>query len=304
MNKIDLTDFLTNENLNNLVIENSNIKYNIIKEKISNILFLYCKESYKNRISYDILLSSNDYKFIGFFDTNTNTIYDLDYMFTVDCNKHIINNDNTSILKEIRQEMEKRINNYIEDNLNEFLNHSIDYKDYDIENDVRERYIKNSGFYDYKCNITILDDISLCANYLIDKKATLQIYFDNYIKEYIESLERFVCIRYLKNEALKELIEKPLNLKINKDIYQSLKDVEAKTINIYIDIDGDTVLYKAEKSKIERNLLYRSDFDDWGASWKEVENALIRHNRKKYESISFDRILKITYRKNVLYERS
>lgn len=306
MNKIDLTDFLENENLNNLVIENSNVKYNIIKEEVNNIVLLYCKKCYKNKISYDHTVSEESYRYMGFLDKNTNILYDLDgFYFTADCNKFKVYHDIDLIIEEVYQEMEKRINNYIELNLSDFLKNVDNYKDYDIKYDVRKKYIENGNFDDYEYKFGEIPlNIDLCINYLIEKKSTLKILFDNYIKEKCQNLERFICIRYLKNKALKELIEKPLNLKINKDIYQNLKDVEAKTINIYIDIDGETVLYKAEKSKIERDLLYSSDFRDWGASWKEVENALLRHNRNKYENITFDRILKITYRKNVLYERT
>lgn len=320
----NLENFLIDKNRNNEIFENSvAIKFKIYKEKINDRFdTIYYKREYNE-------FSQANYNVGGYFDNIDKCLYDASYqledMFSVD--KKIKMSNFSNIERNISNELDKMVESYLNNNKNIIKKDGkkkFDYlNEYDIKrikSGIDEIYITQSNptvKLKFDCSLyslnklKILEDKNIYTAYLDNPEKLVNEIFSELIVKYKEELG-FEALTYdYKIKYLGEISRgnnpdyKQLN--INRNIYQSLKDLYAKTITINIGYGENNLNFKFDLDNLKRSLSNgERSASGYGSFYNRVSDFIKNNdpNRDNYSSgFEFSHINFITYGKNEVYNK-
>lgn len=326
----DMEKFLLNPDENDKVFKGNYHPRKIHKEKYDDrFVVIYMKTDKEN------YLEQNDYGVVGYLDIKDKCIYNHGYNLDEFLSKE------KSLLKRssfglINNKMFEEIKNYIEkysfdneEKLTEIAiekyNHVDDWRISCYKKDVREQFIVEENpiiklkesYTDYV--VTNSDEYrgkTIYIEYLNNPEKTVKKYankiieyFDDY-RNNKEELGLELLIYRDKIEYLNQIIvnedHKFDNLYINKLMYQSIKDLDAKTVNITIQYGENSYIFKYDYDVLRRDLLNDDKGSNaWGVAYDKVSD-FIKANTNKEDSRSteeflFTHVTSITYGKKEIY---
>ncbi len=320
----NLENFLIDKNRNNEIFENSvAIKFKIYKEKINDRFdTIYYKREYTG-------FSQANYNVGGYFDNIDKCLYDASYqlqdMFSVDKKIKMANFSN--IERNISNELDKMVESYLNNNKNIIKKDGKKKFDYLNEYDIRRIKSEIDKIYITQSNPTvklkfdcslyslnklkILEDKNIYMAYLDNSEKLVNEIFSELIVKYKEELG-FEALTYdYKIKYLGEISRsnnpdyKQLN--INRNIYQSLRDLYAKTITINIGYGENNLNFKFDLDNLKRSLSNgERSASGYGLVYNRVSDFIKNNdpNRDNYSSgFEFSHINFITYGKNEVYNK-
>ncbi len=317
----NLEEFLKDDSRNKEVFEdNMQNKYVVYKEEVNDRFdTIYYKR-------YSESLSQNAYEVGGFYDKKEHTLYNPNYniqnMFLLD---HKVNIAYLAYIdRDIINKLNKKINTYLGDNKNKLKQYGKIKFEYLNEYDIRRvREEMNREFitqpnpcvslsYDYSTyDLTKLKNYNqsdIYKEYLNNRDELINKLFDE-VKVIKKEDFGFAALMYdFKLNYLHELVEsgKYPQININRNIYQSIKDVYARNLNINIGYGENNMNFKFDIDDL-KNSLARGDTSTrtYGVNYRKVAdfikgNDLVRDGKEDFE---FSHINFITYGKDELYNK-
>ena len=317
----NLEEFLKDETRNKEIFEdNMQNKYVVYKEEFNDRFnIVYYKRHSES-------LSQNDYQVGGFYDKQGHTLYNPNYniqnMLLLD---HKLNMSYLSnIDRDLINNLNKMVNTYLGDNrkkLKQYGKIKFEYlNEYDIrrvKEEINRQFITRSEpEVSLSHEFTIHDIINLKTyknsdiyiEYLNNPNGLVNKMFEE-IKEIKKEDLGFESLMYdFKLDYLHEIVESGnfKQLQINRNIYQSLKDVYARNVTINIGYGENNLNFKFDIDDL-KNSLARGDSSTrtYGVGYRKVadfikENDLIRDKKEDFE---FSHINYITHGKDELYNK-
>lgn len=325
--------FLLDVNDNDKVFKGTYAPKKINKEKYDDrFTIIYTKTSRDNS------LAQENYEVAGYLDIKDKILYDYNYDIRdlLPNEKSLIEQSSFSVLgQKIDDEIEKYIEKYSFDNEIKLKNIALEkynqFNDWEIDRykkDVRELFIEEDeiniklgkSYSTYKlANSHSFNSKNVYLEYLNNPDKTIEKYsmeiinkcddFDNNkLGLGLELLIYYDKIKYL-NEILKNEKDQFHDLYINKKMYQSIKDLDAKTINITIQYGENDLTFKYDYHILKRDLLDDDKGSNaWGVAYEKVSD-FIKENTNKLESrgteeFLFSHVTLITYGKKELYKNN
>ncbi len=326
---MDIERFLLNPDANDLVFETTYNHKKVHKEQFDDrFVVIYTKTNYN-------YLSQDDYEVAGYLDTKERVLYNCTYYLSelLPKEKNLIKQSSFGVLGEkLWNEIEDYIEKYSfanEDKLKEIAtekyNSLEDYRKEVYKRDVRQQFVqemkpiiklqRSYSTYDFT-NIPEYKGHYIDVEYLNNPQETVEKY-SNKIIETIDDyrnnkedlgLELLIFrdkIKYL--DIIKENKDNEFkDLYIKREIYNSIKDIDAKTINITIQYGENSLTFKFDYSALKRDLINDSNGScGYGKAYEEVSNFIKENSEKEVnrwtEDFNFSNITSITYGKNELY---
>lgn len=322
--------FLLNPDENDKVFKGNYHPRKIHKEKYDDrFVVIYMKTDKEN------YLEQNDYEVVGYLDIKDKCIYNHGYNMDEFLPKEegFLKKSSFGLLN---NKMFEEIKNYIEkysfDNEKklkeiaiERYNHIDDWRMNHYKKDVREQFILQDNpvinlgesYTDYI--ITNSDEYrgkTIYIEYLDNPEKTVKKYANKIIetlddyKNNKEELGLELLIYRDKIDYLNQIIvnedHKFDDLYINKYMYQSIKDLDARTVNITIQYGENTYTFKYDYDVLKRDLLNDDKGSNaWGIAYEKVSD-FIKANTNKEDSRSteeflFTHVTSITYGKKEVY---
>ena len=326
---MDIERFLLNPDVNDLVFEGNYNHQKIHKEQFDDrFVVIYTKTNY----SY---LSQNDYAVAGYLDTKDRVLYDCTYYLNelLPKEKNLIEKSSFGVLGEkLWNEIQDYIEKYsfaneekLKDIAIEKYNHLEDYRIDSYKRDVREQFVeemnpiiklqKSYSSYEFT-NIPEYKGHYIDVEYLNNPQKTVEKYANKIIETiddyrnnkeelglelliFRDKIEYLDIIKENKNNEFKDLY-------IKRNIYNSIKDIDAKTVNITIQYGDKILTFKYEYSALKRDLTNDSKGSSgYGKAYEEVSKFIKENSQEKTsrwtEEFNFSNITSITYGKNELY---
>ena len=311
----NLSEFLLNSEANDQVFSKSFGEMKIHKEIYDNrFTILYIKD-------YSDHLGQNDYVVAGYYDTIDKCIYDCHYWISNMFDKESsIRLDSFSKLGEkMSEEVKEYIRNYsfkyektLKDKAHdEYISEDHKYTINRIHDAVNEMFI-SEDVPEIKLDVPYLNyginnekyykDIYL--SYLNKPEKTVKEYAEVVINKNEDKLGIYLLEYYDKLSYLKELTDNKDNkydyIHINKSIYNAIKDIDAKTLNITISYGGKELKFKYEYSRLRADVM-RNDKGSggYGVGYEIVsnfikENSPDNEGSRYYNDFLFSHIKSIT----------
>lgn len=317
--------FLLDENINDKAFEGKYKKFKIHKEKFNDrFTVIYLKES------TDILFQ-NEYKASGYLDMHDKCIYDCDYYLNdlLFENKTFKLESFHNLKDKINQDVRKYLEKYSFKNELELKKNSLElfetidhWKKERYMDEIRKSFIKESNpiiklelpyslfsvinSYDYSI-------YRLYVEYLNNPEDTIKKYANKIInlENFKTDLGLQLLIYYDKVKYLESIVNNYNNefkdLYINKKLYEAIKNLDAKTLNITIKYGDNTLTFKYDYHRFINDLVNDSrGSSDYGVAYKIVSDFIkmndIECNERRYsEEFKFENIISITYGKKELY---
>ena len=326
---MDIERFLLNPDVNDLVFEGNYNHQKIHKEQFDDrFVVIYTKTNY----SY---LSQNDYAVAGYLDTKDRVLYDCTYYLNelLPKEKNLIEKSSFGVLGEkLWNEIQDYIEKYsfaneekLKDIAIEKYNHLEDYRIDSYKRDVREQFVeemnpiiklqKSYSSYEFT-NIPEYKGHYIDVEYLNNPQKTVEKYANKIIETiddyrnnkeelglelliFRDKIEYLDIIKENKNNEFKDLY-------IKRNIYNSIKDIDAKTVNITIQYGDKILTFKYEYSALKRDLTNDSKGSSgYGKAYEEVSKFIKENSQEETsrwtEEFNFSNITSITYGKNELY---
>ena len=326
---MDIERFLLNPDVNDLVFEGNYNHQKIHKEQFDDrFVVIYTKTNY----SY---LSQNDYAIAGYLDTKDRVLYDCTYYLNelLPKEKNLIEKSSFGVLGEkLWNEIQDYIEKYsfaneekLKDIAIEKYNHLEDYRIDSYKRDVREQFVeemnpiiklqKSYSSYEFT-NIPEYKGHYIDVEYLNNPQKTVEKYANKIIETiddyrnnkeelglelliFRDKIEYLDIIKENKNNEFKDLY-------IKRNIYNSIKDIDAKTVNITIQYGDKSLTFKYEYSALKRDLTNDSKGSSgYGKAYEEVSKFIKENSQEETsrwtEEFNFSNITSITYGKNELY---
>ena len=326
---MDIERFLLNPDVNDLVFEGNYNHQKIHKEQFDDrFVVIYTKKNY----SY---LSQNDYAVAGYLDTKDRVLYDCTYYLNelLPKEKNLIEKSSFGVLGEkLWNEIQDYIEKYsfaneekLKDIAIEKYNHLEDYRIDSYKRDVREQFVeemnpiiklqKSYSSYEFT-NIPEYKGHYIDVEYLNNPQKTVEKYANKIIETiddyrnnkeelglelliFRDKIEYLDIIKENKNNEFKDLY-------IKRNIYNSIKDIDAKTVNITIQYGDKILTFKYEYSALKRDLTNDSKGSSgYGKAYEEVSKFIKENSQEETsrwtEEFNFSNITSITYGKNELY---
>ena len=326
---MDIERFLLNPDVNDLVFEGNYNHQKIHKEQFDDrFVVIYTKTNY----SY---LSQNDYAVAGYLDTKDRVLYDCTYYLNelLPKEKNLIEKSSFGVLGEkLWNEIQDYIEKYsfaneekLKDIAIEKYNHLEDYRIDSYKRDVREQFVeemnpiiklqKSYSSYEFT-NIPEYKGHYIDVEYLNNPQKTVEKYANKIIETiddyrnnkeelglelliFRDKIEYLDIIKENKNNEFKDLY-------IKRNIYNSIKDIDAKTVNITIQYGDKSLTLKYEYSALKRDLTNDSKGSSgYGKAYEEVSKFIKENSQEETsrwtEEFNFSNITSITYGKNELY---
>ncbi len=322
----NLEKFLIDKNRNNEIFENSfKTKYKVYKENINERFDVIY---YKNINNYDLF--QDRYDVGGYIDKVEECLYDVNYdlqnMFLID--KKIKIARFKDIETKLYGELNKKMDSYLKENKDmikkdgkrnfDYLNqYEVDYIKEEInriyitqENPKIELKFKGEQYFLTKLSKYKIGDIYL--NYLNNAEKTTDDLFKELVTLYKEELGFEALIYDYKVKYLEELSKgnNPINkqLNINRNIYQSLQNVYARTITINIQYGENNMNFKYNLDDLKRELAKGNDSaSSYGVAYDKVSDFIKNNDtstRTYKSSFEFSHINFITYGKDEIYNKN
>ena len=323
MNENKLKDFLEDNNINDYYFQTRYDNLKIHKEKYDDrFIILYSKKDSKG-------LKQEDYIVSGYYDTIDKILYNSGYEI-----RDLIPDDKSLPLKsfeKVFEELTEEIDNYITDyvvlNADEYRSlglekyNSLDkWRIEEYKSDVERAVISNDNptikmkgigsAYNLRYDNEYYNK-NIIAKYLSNPKQLIEEYATKFISESKEELGMNLLIYENKLRYLEDVKKNDNNdydrVYTNKKLIDSLKDLDAKNINITINYDGKEITFKYELSNLLsslKNAFYKGY--EYGASYQKVrdffdENDIKDERGYRESSFTFQNITSITYGKKILY---
>ena len=326
---MDIERFLLNPDVNDLVFEGNYNHQKIHKEQFDDrFVVIYTKTNY----SY---LSQNDYAVAGYLDTKDRVLYDCTYCLNelLPKEKNLIEKSSFGVLGEkLWNEIQDYIEKYsfaneekLKDIAIEKYNHLEDYRIDSYKRDVREQFVeemnpiiklqKSYSSYEFT-NIPEYKGHYIDVEYLNNPQKAVEKYANKIIETiddyrnnkeelglelliFRDKIEYLDIIKENKNNEFKDLY-------IKRNIYNSIKDIDAKTVNITIQYGDKSLTFKYEYSALKRDLTNDSKGSSgYGKAYEEVSKFIKENSQEETsrwtEEFNFSNITSITYGKNELY---
>ena len=326
---MDIERFLLNPDVNDLFFEGNYNHQKIHKEQFDDrFVVIYTKTNY----SY---LSQNDYAVAGYLDTKDRVLYDCTYYLNelLPKEKNLIEKSSFGVLGEkLWNEIQDYIEKYsfaneekLKDIAIEKYNHLEDYRIDSYKRDVREQFVeemnpiiklqKSYSSYEFT-NIPEYKGHYIDVEYLNNPQKTVEKYANKIIETiddyrnnkeelglelliFRDKIEYLDIIKENKNNEFKDLY-------IKRNIYNSIKDIDAKTVNITIQYGDKSLTFKYEYSALKRDLTNDSKGSSgYGKAYEEVSKFIKENSQEETsrwtEEFNFSNITSITYGKNELY---
>ena len=326
---MDIERFLLNPDVNDLVFEGNYNHQKIHKEQFDDrFVVIYTKTNY----SY---LSQNDYAVAGYLDTKDRVLYDCTYYLNelLPKEKNLIEKSSFGVLGEkLWNEIQDYIEKYsfaneekLKDIAIEKYNHLEDYRIDSYKRDVREQFVeemnpiiklqKSYSSYEFT-NIPEYKGHYIDVEYLNNPQKTVEKYANKIIETiddyrnnkeelglelliFRDKIEYLDILKENKNNEFKDLY-------IKRNIYNSIKDIDAKTVNITIQYGDKSLTFKYEYSALKRDLTNDSKGSSgYGKAYEEVSKFIKENSQEETsrwtEEFNFSNITSITYGKNELY---
>lgn len=329
----NIEKFLLNPDENDKIFRGNYHSKKFHKEKYDDrFVVIYMKIDKEN------YLEQNDYEVVGYLDIKDKCIYNHGYNMDefLPKEKSLLERGSFNLLN---KKMFEEIKNYIEkysfdneENLKEIAiekyNHIDEWGIERYKKEVREQFIAEENpiikleksYTDYA--VTNSDEYcgkTIYIEYLDNPERTVK----KYANKIIESLENYknnkeelgleLLIYRDKIDYLNQIIanenHKFDDLYINKLMYNSIKDLDAKTLNITIKYGENTYTFKYDYDILKRDLLNddRSS-NSWGIAYDKVSDFIKENtNKEDYRSTEeflFSNVTSITYGKKELYHYS
>ena len=324
---MDIEKFLLNPDVNDLVFEGTYNHQKIHKEQFDDrLVVIYTKTNYNH-------LSQNDYEVSGYLDTKDKVLYNCTYYLNelLPQEKKLIERNSFGALGEkLWTEIQDYIEKYsfaneekLKDIAIEKYNHLEDYRITSYKCDVRRQFVKEmnpiielqksySSYeftdmqYNFDIDVEYLNNpqktIEKYANKIIETKSDYRNNKEELGLELLifrDKIEYLDIIKENKNNEFKDLY-------IKRNIYNSIKEVNAKTVNITIQYGNKSLTFKYEYSALKRDLTNNSKGSSgYGKAYEEVSQFIKENSHGKTsrwtEEFSFSNITSITYGKNELY---
>lgn len=285
------------------------------KKDIGNSTMLILKSPYNKKIDilYGCFVRSdylNDFKnslsYYGIYDKENKKVYNPNYnlKYTIyhysENDIRLINSD--MLYDEISNLVNEKIGEHILDEPDMF-----DYKNIDIgpvyESDVYEDFMngKTSSNLEDKIILYKAHDSNDILEYLTYKDEFIDEKARSFIVDNVETILKNLKYCDEKRKVLKQ-IEDDKNYIYHKqrDILNSIKDKDYKTVNITINKDGIEQTFKYETKYIQYSREHLYSFH----IVKCDDRKLFEENYGSSADIEYGDITKITYGKNVIYEDS
>ena len=309
----NLEEFLKDNARNKEIFEdNMQNKYVVYKEEVNERFdTIYYKR-------YSESLSQNDYQVGGFYDRKEHTLYNPNYniqnMFLLD---HTVNIAYLSYIdRDIVRKLNEKINMYLDNNRNKLKQYGKIKFEYLNEYDIRRVKEEMNREFITQLNpgVSLSYDLSTYDLTKLKNYNSNDIYnaylnnrdeLINKLFEEVKNIKKedlgFAALMYdFKLNYLHELVEsgKYPQITINRNIYQSIKDVYARNLNINIGYGENNMNFKFDIDDL-KNSLARGDTSTrtYGVNYRKVadfikENDLIRD---KHEDFEFSHINFITH---------
>lgn len=320
----NLKKFLYNRDLNDSIfIGKYGHKYKIHKEKFNERFdILYMKK-------YSDSLHQNDYDMAGYFDIFSLCIYEVD-SYLEDMVEDI-DTICTRTFDDLKEEMLEKVNDYIE---RYSFHHKeeledITLKQHDDKEELYPRFYKEEvdqlfiqednpkieleKIYDkYRMDSKVeITNKDIFIEYLNNPLITIKRIADEFIIKSKYRLGLKLLIYNAQNEYLDQIIlnkdNEYLNLYVNKKILASIKNVDAKTLNITIEYGGKTLTFKYDYLYLI-NALEKAQTGtcDFSKAYEKVTEFINKNDVRSDGSSStndflFTHVTSITYGKKELY---
>lgn len=140
------------------------------------------------------------------------------------------------------------------------------------------------------------------VQYITSKKDEL---IEKSAEQWIEKNQEKIFVQFLVNDIIKEELQAILDDKSNsihivKKIIEAVNSGDYKTVNVITVIDGKELTFKTKISNLGRDCeSYYHDWDIVAADRGKFEDTYGRHSNYRPEQI-----IRITYGKQILYERT
>lgn len=323
MNKLE--NFLLDRTINDQVFDN----------KISGKIKLH-KEPFDERFDvlylkhYDDSLSQRDYNVSGYIDIIDKKIYDCDFWISeiIPKESSISLSSFSSLTSQMLKEIEKYIEDYSFKNQKDLK--SISKKEFNsleewrinnFQKTVREQFIQEDdleivlGKSYSEAMLTETKEYhgkNVLIDYLNNPQKVVEKYSKKIISQNKEKLGLDLLIYDYKNDFLNKIEQNKKHvfdeLYINKKIYSSIKDIDAKTLNITINYNDKTMTFKYDYNTLKYDLINDNrSSGGYGVAYEKVsefikENNPDAENHRWKEEFLFSHVSSITYGKKELYK--
>lgn len=324
--KNTIEEFLLDESQNDLIFNDSFSTSNKLhKEKFDERFIIIYKRS------ETIGLQKNSYTVAGYFDTKDKIIYNIDY----NLNKFFDNNSKIKLSSfeqledEICNKVNESINQYViknQDSLaKEGKNKHLLLNNYDVKRNIEgvaKKYIKEiEPQIDFDINYNnynILYDYKVRENdgyidYLNNRDEYINKISKDMIKNKKEELGFNVLLYRDKKKYLEEIRKNKNGLynqvHLNRNIYNCLRDLYAKQVNITIKYGDNYLDFKFDFDRLKSSLENgESGTYDYKGGYERVSNFIknndkLRKDDRWRSEFEFSHIEKITYGKTELYNK-
>jgi len=333
LNKEKLKKFLTDNDEHFFTYIDSEYSYNshyYYKELCDERFVLLYEKNYREN-----KMDSSRYDFAGYYDCRDNIIYNPSYdirnlveknnickVSSLEILKDAIDKDIKAYLKDYSLKNESKLKNQFSKEFNEqneyTFSHYKDETERDFIQDVNLKEIDLSGYNPYYQFESYEDfrNKSIYKKYLDNPVAEVEKLSKDFLKDENFSVKKDLAFILLeedwKNNYLSLIKENKDNkydwLYINRNLLSSIKDIDAKNINITVKYNEETLTFKYSKSSLECDLKNGDTHSGgWNKSYDEVKEFLKKHKDEKdwYKSdFDFKNIISITYGKKILFEKS
>lgn len=317
--------FLLDDNFNDKVFEGKYKKFKIHKEKFNDrFIVIYLKEASDS-------LYQEEYKASGYLDIHDKCIYDCDYYLNdlLSENKIFKLESFYNLKNKINEDVCAYLENYSFKKEMELMENSFDLFDKIDEwkkerymNEIRKKFIKESNpiikldlsyslfsvinSYDYSIYKVYVEYLNN-PEFAIKKYANKIINLENFKTDLgLQLLIYHDKVKYLESIVNNYNIEFK-DLYINKNIYDTIKDLDAKTLNITIKYGDKSLTFKYDYRRLVDDLVNDNrGSSDYGVAYDKVskfikENDIFTGNNGRREDFSFANISSITYGKKEYY---
>lgn len=321
----EFVEFLKDNDSNDLCFETKYKKIKMHKEKYDNrFTILYSK-------SESTALKQDDYEVAGYYDNIENTLYNSNYEI-----RDIVPNDNSILINNFENIITKLCNEIYEYISNYVISHAEEYRklgqpkfvdlsswrESEIAKETEAFFINDNisklkiDIYGIEGNIKYSREYNnkkIIVDYLNNSKKIVKKYADKFINENKEELGKNLLVYEYQLEHLKKVKNNIDNkydyVYVNKKILESIKDLDAKTLAITINYNGNEITFKYDFNRLLRKV-QNADYKgyDYCSSYQKVIDFLNENNIKDERNCSetefnFENITSISYGKKILYER-
>lgn len=317
-------NFLLNSKVNDEIFNGASSKIKIHKEKYDNRFEIIYFKTFE-----DSIMKQGRYEVGGYYDTKNRCIYELDRRIEDKIPEDSIIKTNTfsKLGVEFLDKLKEHLINYSfehEEELKAIAKEKYEARDdYRINNfkkEVRRLFLSDNeikktlslSISDYE--ITNRSDYGyILSKYLDNPKSAIEEYSNKILEKYGEDFGLELFIYYDKIDYMKAIEENKNNsfndLYLNKKILESIKDLDAQTVNITIKYGDNKLTFKYDYNGLKRDLqngepkctgLYNRGYDQVSDFIKE-NDSMISSNKHERKGFAFANIESIAFGKKDLY---